>query len=110
VRALAHPLRLELLDLLRFEGPATATLMARRVGESSYHLRQLARYGYIEETPCQGGRERWRRYRERPVTVAHGERAFVAPTPTTFSAGALPVRLLAFGFPQLPGAPDDHHR
>src|SRR5512132_2145690 len=79
VRALAHPLRLELLDLLRFEGPATATLMARRGGESigatSYHLRQLARYGYIEETPCQGGRERWWRYRERPVTVAHGERA-----------------------------------
>ena len=53
VRALAHPLRLELLDLLRFEGPSTATLLANRVGESSgttsYHLRQLARYGYIEE-------------------------------------------------------------
>src|SRR5262245_57532196 len=79
VRALAHPLRLELLDLLRFEGPATATLLARRVGESSgatsYHLRQLARYGYIEETPRQAGRERWWQYRERPVNVEHSERS-----------------------------------
>jgi hypothetical protein len=76
IRALAHPLRLELLDLLRFEGLSTATLLARRTGEStgatSYHLRQLARYGYVEEdqTP---GRERWWRYRERrPVVSGHG--------------------------------------
>jgi len=72
VRALAHPLRLELLDLLRFEGPSTATLLARRVGESSgatsYHLRQLERYGYIEEGR-RSGRERWWRQRERQVTI-----------------------------------------
>ena len=53
LKALAHPLRLELLELLRFEGPSTASALARRVGESSgatsYHLRQLARHGYIEE-------------------------------------------------------------
>jgi DNA-binding transcriptional ArsR family regulator len=69
VRALAHPLRLRLLDLLRFDGPATATLLASRVGESSgstsYHLRQLARHGFIEEVAKRGGRERWWRYRER---------------------------------------------
>src|SRR5262249_44824200 len=73
VRALAHPLRLRLLDLLRFEGPSTATLLARRVGESSgatsYHLRQLARYGYFEDAPGRGGRERWWRHRERRVIV-----------------------------------------
>jgi hypothetical protein len=69
-------LRLRLLDLLRFEGSSTATLLAGRVGESSgatsYHLRQLARYGYIEEAPRQGGRERWWSYRERRVTLPHG--------------------------------------
>ena len=75
LRALSHPLRLELLDLLRFEGPSTATLLARRVGESSgatsYHLRQLARHGFVEEVPGAGrGRERWWRHRERRVDVA----------------------------------------
>ena len=78
VRALAHPLRLQLLDLLRFEGPSTATLLARRVGESSgatsYHLRLLAKYGYIEEVPQQGGRERWWSYRDRRVTLPRGNR------------------------------------
>lgn len=73
VRALAHPLRLRLLDLLRFEGPSTATLLGRRVRESSgatsYHLRQLARYGFIEEAPSRGGRERWWRYRGRAITL-----------------------------------------
>ncbi len=73
VRALAHPLRLRLLDLLRFDGPATATILARRLGESSgstsYHLRQLARHGYIENLPRQGGRERWWRYRERRAVI-----------------------------------------
>ncbi len=73
VKALAHPLRLQILDLLRFEGPSTATLLGRRAGESSgsmsYHLRQLARYGFIEEAPGRGGRERWWRYRHRRVTL-----------------------------------------
>jgi DNA-binding transcriptional ArsR family regulator len=74
VRALAHPLRLELLDLLRFDGPSTATLLGRRTGESSgatsYHLRQLGRYGYVEDVPTKGGRERWWRYLEQGATVA----------------------------------------
>jgi DNA-binding transcriptional ArsR family regulator len=77
LRALAHPLRLRLLDLLRFDGPSTATLLGRRVGESSgatsYHLRQLARYGFIEEAPGQGGRERWWRVQHRKVTLDSGE-------------------------------------
>jgi DNA-binding transcriptional ArsR family regulator len=75
-KALAHPLRLRILDLLRFEGASTATLLGRRVGESSgstsYHLRQLARFGFIEEAPGRGGRERWWRYRSRRVTLAGG--------------------------------------
>lgn len=63
VRALAHPLRLRMLELLR-EGPATATTLARELGEStgatSYHLRALERGGFIEEDTERGtGRERW---------------------------------------------------
>jgi DNA-binding transcriptional ArsR family regulator len=74
--ALAHPLRLQLLDLLRFDGPSTASHLGRRIGESSgatsYHLRQLARYGFIEDAPARGGRERWWAYRDRRVTLGHG--------------------------------------
>ena len=76
VRALAHPLRLELLDLLRFDGPSTASELGRRVGESSgstsYHLRQLARYGFIEDAPAHGGRERRWRFRHRTVMLDPG--------------------------------------
>lgn len=64
LRALAHPLRVQLLGLLRLDGPATASQLAARVGESSgatsYHLRQLAAYGFAEDAPGRGaGRERW---------------------------------------------------
>ncbi|MGY1827458.1 helix-turn-helix domain-containing protein [Blastococcus sp. SYSU DS0541] len=70
LRALAHPLRNRLLGLLRLQGPATASGLARAVGESSgstsYHLRQLAAYGFVEEVEDQGtGRERWWRARHR---------------------------------------------
>ena len=65
LRAIVHPLRIRLLTLLRLDGPATATGLARRTGESSgatsYHLRQLGRFGYVEDDGPQSGRERrWR--------------------------------------------------
>jgi DNA-binding transcriptional ArsR family regulator len=65
LRAIVHPLRIRLLTLLRLDGPATATELARRTGESSgatsYHLRQLERFGYVEDDGPQSGRERrWR--------------------------------------------------
>ena len=63
LRAVGHPLRLELLQLLRVEGPATASQLARKLGESSgstsYHLRALHRAGMIEEDEQRNGRERW---------------------------------------------------
>ncbi|QCX76893.1 Helix-turn-helix domain protein [Streptomyces sp. YIM 121038] len=64
LRGLAHPLRMRLLTSLRFDGPATASQLAARLGESSgatsYHLRQLAEYGFAEDDPERGkGRERW---------------------------------------------------
>ncbi|MGW1812657.1 ArsR/SmtB family transcription factor [Streptomyces sp. NPDC002125] len=64
LRGLAHPLRIRLLNALREFGPATASGLADRLGESSgatsYHLRQLAAYGFVEDAPERGkGRERW---------------------------------------------------
>ncbi|MFF0743199.1 ArsR/SmtB family transcription factor [Streptomyces sp. NPDC004111] len=64
MRGLAHPLRMNLLRTLRDFGPATASQLAARLGESSgatsYHLRQLASYGFVEDAPEHGkGRERW---------------------------------------------------
>ncbi|MFI6941705.1 ArsR/SmtB family transcription factor [Streptomyces sp. NPDC050418] len=64
LRGLAHPLRMQLLDALRRFGPATASQLAGRLGESSgatsYHLRQLATHGFVEDAPERGkGRERW---------------------------------------------------
>jgi DNA-binding transcriptional ArsR family regulator len=69
LRALAHPLRLTLLEELATLGEATATELAERVGASpancSWHLRQLARYGFIEEAGGGTGRSRpWRWVRE----------------------------------------------
>ena len=65
LRALAHPLRWQLIDLVGSEGTATATRCAEVLGESvascSYHLGILAKYGYIEEVPDRTGREKpWR--------------------------------------------------
>lgn len=64
LRGLAHPLRMQLLDALRFGGPATASQLAAKLGESSgatsYHLRQLAAHGFVADDPERGkGRERW---------------------------------------------------
>lgn len=63
LRALAHPLRLSLLERLEVRGRATATMLAGDLAESSgstsYHLRQLARHGFIEEAAGGNGRERW---------------------------------------------------
>ncbi|GHH32139.1 helix-turn-helix domain-containing protein [Streptomyces candidus] len=64
LRGLAHPLRVQLLRALRRHGPATASQLADRLGESSgatsYHLRQLATHGFVEDAPEHGkGRERW---------------------------------------------------
>ena len=65
MRALAHPTRLALLDHLHRLGQATATECAEIVGDSpsscSYHLRALAKWGFVEEGAGGAGRERpWR--------------------------------------------------
>lgn len=70
LKAFAHPLRMAIYDYLTLHGSATATQVGRHLGESSgqtsYHLRQLARHGIVEDDPAHpGGRERW----WRPVSV-----------------------------------------
>lgn len=65
LRAYTHPLRMRLVHLLRGEGPLTATQAAALLGETSgstsFHLRQLARYGVVEETGDGKGRQKpWR--------------------------------------------------
>jgi DNA-binding transcriptional ArsR family regulator len=64
LRALSHPTRLKMLMQLRLEGPATATQLAQHLklntGATSYHLRQLAEHGFIEEDTERGdARDRW---------------------------------------------------
>ena len=64
LKAFTHPLRMAMFEYLRDHGPATATQLGTAMGESSgqtsYHLRQLARHGFLEDDPGHGGgRERW---------------------------------------------------
>jgi len=76
LRGIAHPVRVRLLSLLRAEGPATASGLARvtglNTGATSYHLRQLAEHGFIRELPARGAR------RERWWEAAHADTAFPA--------------------------------
>jgi DNA-binding transcriptional ArsR family regulator len=65
LRALAHPVRIALLEALVIGGAMTATEVSERIGESpttcSFHLRQLAKYGFVEEAGGGVGRARpWR--------------------------------------------------
>lgn len=65
MRALTHPVRLALIEVLLVEGPLTATRAGELLGEPtntcSFHLRQLAKYGFVEESGTGQGRNRpWR--------------------------------------------------
>ena len=64
LKAFAHPLRMAMYTELQRLGSATASQLARSLGESSgqtsYHLRQLERHGFVEDDPLHpGGRDRW---------------------------------------------------
>ena len=64
MKAFAHPLRMAMYAYLTDHGAATATMLASHLGEStgqtSYHLRQLERHGFVAEDESRGtGRERW---------------------------------------------------
>ncbi|MEU6720027.1 ArsR/SmtB family transcription factor [Nonomuraea purpurea] len=74
MRALAHPARLMILNRLGAEGAATATEVAEIAGitpsAASYHLRMLAKYGFVEDAPPRGdGRERVWKAVDAPLSV-----------------------------------------
>jgi len=65
MRAMAHPTRIDLMELVAREGELTATEAGERLGLSpancSFHLRQLAKHGFVEEGERRPGRARpWR--------------------------------------------------
>jgi DNA-binding transcriptional ArsR family regulator len=75
LRGLVHPIRVRLLYLLETDGPATASQLGRRIGQSSgvtsYHLRILAEHGFLaEDTERGNGRDRWWRTNYRSSAVS----------------------------------------
>lgn len=94
LRAYAHPVRLKLIGLLRTEDPVTATRAAELLGEStgtcSFHLRQLAKYGLVEEAGGGTGRQKpWR------ATTTSTEWDPVCADPETAAATGLLNRAVA---------------
>lgn len=77
LRAVAHPVRLELLNLLQREGPLTASRCAELLDLTpkvcSYHLNLLGTYGLIEETGEGKGRARPWRLLETPLAYVHAQ-------------------------------------
>ena len=96
LRALAHPLRVRIYDILSQYGPQTASSLAERLGESSgstsYHLRALAKQDLIREAADRGtGRERWW---ERPV----GGVSFANPSAMATPAGRAATQVVMTEF------------
>jgi DNA-binding transcriptional ArsR family regulator len=94
LRALAHPLRVEILDTLSTYGHFTASGLGERLGESSgatsYHLRQLEKHGFVREVEGKGtGRERW--WERTPGSINIGSDEAIA-TPAGRSAANMIYR------------------
>lgn len=75
IRGLAHPLRLGLIEVLGVIGPATAARCGRVLGvgqaSCSFHLRQLAKYGFVEDAgPGEDRRERRWRVTDRRLSIS----------------------------------------
>jgi predicted ArsR family transcriptional regulator len=110
LRALAHPIRISLLELMSREGSVTVTRAAEVLGEStascSYHVRQLAKYGYVE--PAGGGRGR-----ERPWKRAMRGQSFdetSADPETRAAAEALTAVVVQRHMTRIARWLDDRHR
>ena len=78
LKALAHPLRVQIIEALSTYGEQTASGLAERLGESSgatsYHLRQLEKHGYVREVADRGtGRERWWERVPGPIQLGNAE-------------------------------------
>ncbi|HEX3648519.1 MAG TPA: helix-turn-helix domain-containing protein [Pseudonocardiaceae bacterium] len=79
MRAVAHPVRLDLLGIVGRDGPVTSAAAARQLGISqalaSHHMRQLAKYGFVEPAEATNGRDRpWQATAESTSwTAAHDD-------------------------------------
>ena len=93
LRALTHPVRIALIEALLLGGAMTATEVGERISESattcSFHLRQLAKYGFVEEAGGGKGRSRpWR------LTATGMQFSSVHADPETEMAAVALVRML----------------
>ena len=118
LRAIAHPVRVRVLDELGAAGPSRAADIARTLGipanQASFHLRQLAKYGLVVEAPeaARDGRDRvWRAAHDEGLTIntrelsaAPGGPAAVAVFRRSAAATAHDVVRRAYEEPHAPGA------
>ncbi|MFF7725099.1 helix-turn-helix domain-containing protein [Streptomyces sp. NPDC008001] len=113
LRALAHPVRVQLTGLLRMYGPSTATRLAERLGivsgAASYHLRQLASAGFVaEDTELGNARERWWRAVHRVTRIEDEDLAEQEPEAMlgfvrgVAAAHALRTQIAVAAYPALP--------
>ncbi|MFC5147758.1 ArsR/SmtB family transcription factor [Streptomyces aureoversilis] len=113
LRALAHPVRVQLVGLLRLYGPSTATRLAERLGlasgATSYHLRQLAAAGFVAEDASLGNaRERWWRAVHEATVIDDDELAEQEPEAMlgyvqgVVAAHTLRTQLAVAAYPALP--------
>jgi DNA-binding transcriptional ArsR family regulator len=98
LKALAHPLRVEIIDTLSTYGSFTASGLAERLGESSgatsYHLRQLEKHGFVREVEGKGtGRERWWERVPGGINVASAE---ATSSPAGRSAASMIFRQMRY--------------
>ncbi|MBM7503984.1 ArsR/SmtB family transcription factor [Agromyces aurantiacus] len=113
MRALAHPVRLRILGLLRMDGPATVGMLAERTGEAagsvSYHVATLAKHGFVEEAPelARDRRERWWRAAHEVTTFNSAE--FLADPERHAASEALRRNVLDAYHRELLGALDAEH-
>src|SRR3954468_22753161 len=93
IAALAHPVRLGIMELLTVDGPLTATELADRLDETPancpWHLRKLAEHSFVEEAG--GGIGRQRPWRVRSIGLAWDD---VDATPRELRAGRALEELL----------------
>lgn len=104
LKGLAHPLRRQLFRQLAQFGPATGAVLARRMGgdagQIAYHLRELARHGFLVEAPELARNRRERVWRAAPGAFSFSERDFEEPEMKAV-ADALGAQMAAQQFDRL---------
>src|SRR5690242_7545999 len=96
--ALANPFRARMIDVLKVDGPGTASSLAQAtgqaVGSASHHLKVLAEAGLVEEAPdlARDKRERWWRLVSRSIAWSRSDLLDPAALAAADEAEALALR------------------